>query len=111
MDIGAAKMRDISLAFLAGSAVSFAFIYPSIPTPKERADCQTYKVAHKTVTSYVLKPPPAPVPDPVVIKEACPQVTKTDENDSKPELTNTDETQKPRRHRRYRHHRVRSYWR
>lgn len=78
------------------------------PNPADRDACGTYKVINKVATSYVLKPPPAEV-----VYKACPQttekacVTKTPENDTQPELSNTDDTQKPRRHRR---HRVRRYW-
>jgi len=42
-------------------------------------------------TSYVLKAPPAPPAERVIVKEAC--VTKTPENVSKPETTNADDTQ------------------
>lgn len=69
--------------------------------------CETVKVRRQSVTAFVLKPPPAQPADPVIIKEACPRVSQTAENETQPELSNTSETQKPRR----RHKRGHRGWR
>ena len=94
----------IYLGIGALSGFCLNFYQSAIP---EKDDCFVYKVAHKSAVSYALKPPPAIAPDPVVIKETC--ITKTTENVTQPELTNTDDTQKPVKRRR--HHRYRKYWR
>lgn len=101
-------MRSSNAAFLAlGTFIGVGIVFYQVDAP--RADkCETYKVARKTVTSFVLKPPPSPPADPVIIKETCPRVSQNAENETQPELSNADETQKPRHHRR--HHRVRRYW-
>jgi len=80
----------------------------SMPPIMKSRNCETYRVSNKVATSYALKPPfvnPEPAKCPV-------QVTKQCENVSSPEVTNELETkdQEPRRHRRYRHHRTRAYW-
>jgi hypothetical protein len=79
----------------------------SVPIPSQGVKCQTYGVTHKVVTAYVLKPPPAPPPEHIVVKEACPQITERAENVSEPEISKADES-KPRKRR---HHRIRRYWR
>lgn len=76
------------------------------PLPGSINHCEVFKVAHKPVTAFVLKPPPAPAPIEHVVKEAC--VSPKPENVTQPELTIADDTQKPRRHRRHRRHR--RYW-
>ena len=101
-------MKPINAAYLAlGTFIGVGVVFYQIDTP--RADkCETYRVARKPVTAFVLKPPPAPPADPVIIKEACPRVSQNAENETQAELSNADETQKTRRHRR--HHRWRRYW-
>lgn len=100
-------MRPINAAYLAlGVFIGIGTIFYQVDTPK--ADkCETYRVSTKSVVSYALKPPPAPPADPVIIKEACPQVSKLPENETQPVLSNTDETPKPRR----RHRRWHRRWR
>lgn len=91
-----------------GVAVGLVLGFFAAPTPEQTDSCSVFKVDRKPVTSYVLKPPPAEV-----VYKACPQttekvcVTKIPENDTQPELSNANDTQKTRRHRR---HRVRRYW-
>lgn len=53
------------LAAIAGFAIAML----TAPMPTSKSDCGIQKVDQKTVTSFVLKPPPSPV-----IKEACPPV-------------------------------------
>ena len=96
-----------SILCTASAIVGGCLALTTTPLPQPNRDCAVYKVASKAVTSYVLKPPPAPPAEKIVVKEAC--VTKAPESDTQPESTNTDETQKKPRHRR--HHRVRRYWR
>lgn len=93
-----------------GIAVGAIGVLFTTPLPAARGDCAVYSVAHKVATSYVLRPPPSPPADPVIVKEKCPapSVSPKAENDTQPDLNATDDTQKPRRHRR---HRVRRYWR
>ena len=94
--------------FAAGAFIGTAIAMLAAPSVPPRSDCSLYKVDMRTVTSYALKPPPAEI-----VYKACPQttekacVTKAPENDTQPELSNADDTQKPRRHRR---HRVRRHW-
>ena len=99
--------RTYVIGFLcacAGAAVTMI----SAPNPADKDACGTYKVRNKVATSYVLKPPPAEV-----VYKACPQTTEKvcvspkPESDTQPDLSVTENTQKPRRHRR---HRVRRYW-
>lgn len=101
-------MKPINAAYLAlGTFIGVGVVFFQIDTP--RADkCETYRVARKSVTAFVLKSPPAPPADPVIIKEACPRVSQNAENETQADLSNADETQKPRRHR---HRRHRRYWR
>lgn len=87
----------------AGIGIGLAATLYDAETPDMSA-CQTYKVAAKPVTAYVLKPPPSPV-----IYKACPQVTqKVEPVAVEPQVVKQEEEPKPRRHRR---HRVRRYWR
>jgi hypothetical protein len=110
-------MRNVAY-LAAGMFIGVGIVFYQIDTPHS-VSCGTYKVASKIETAYVLKPPPAEV-----IYKACPQttekvyVTKTPENVTQSDLTNTSDTQvketpknehETRRHRR--HHRVRRYWR
>ena len=100
---------EVGLFLAFGVAVGFVVIVSS-PAIKQNDDCKVYKVDPKVVTSFVLKPPPAPEPERPVCPAApapkCEQVTPEADSVSKPELTNKDES-KPRR----RHHRYRRYWR
>lgn len=58
-------MNVVYLA-LAG-VVGFVAALVAAPLPANNVDCGVHKVDQKTVTSFVLKPPPSPV-----VKEACP---------------------------------------
>lgn len=93
---------------IAGFVGGMALVFYQADAPLKNG-CETYKIRAKPVTAYVLKPPPAPPADPVIIKEKCPVVLteseKVNTSDERVEEVNT----KPRRHRR--HHRVRRYWR
>jgi len=91
-----------------GVFIGVGALFYRIDTPRSEA-CQTYKVATKSVVSYALKPPPAPPPDPIIIKEKCPTPDNQKLSDEKPETIEQAED-KPRRHHR-RHNRVRRYWR
>lgn len=122
-------IKDPEIAILTTSGwvlagiMSIAFIYTSSPDLPDKKGCSLYKVDKRPVTAYVLKPPP-----PEIRYEACPQTTqkmnpfepspivqppkpsvspKTDD-DIQTNLSATDDTQKPRRHR---HRRYRRYWR
>lgn len=85
-----------------GTFIGVAIIFYQIDAPRSGA-CQTYKVATKSVVSYALKPPPAPTPDPIIIKEKCPVTDSQKLTDEKPETTEQAED-KPRHHRRHRRH-------
>lgn len=94
-----------------GIIIGAGLMMAAMPVPMQDIKCQTYGVSHKVATAYVLRPPPAEIR-----YEACPQTTKVEpcvlpkaENDTQPDLSVTDKTQKTRRH--MRHHRVRRYWR
>lgn len=89
----------------AGVAIGTIGVLLSTPLPAVRGDCAVYSVAHKVATAYVLRPPPSPALDPVIVKEKCP--TPAAEIVSEQAETKTEE--KPLRHRR--HHRRRAYWR
>ena len=94
-------MRDIAY-LAAGMFIGVGIVFYNVDTPRA-VSCGTYKVATKTETAYVLKPPPAQT-----IYQACPQVTQKVENVTEPEITKAEESKPTRRHRR---HRVRRYWR
>lgn len=98
-------MRVNNVAWVAlGTFIGVGIVFYQVDMPKH-SDCQTYRVASKTVTAYVLKPPPAEVR-----YEACPQTTVKAEPVSETIETKAEQPveEKPRRHRR--HHRVRRYW-
>lgn len=98
-------------AVIGGAAVSLFDI--SVDDKLEKLNrCVTYKVSNQTMTSYVLKPPPA-------TQAACPapQVQKEEPfkkavyvPDEPEETVVEKEISKPQRHHR-RHYRVRRYWR
>jgi len=98
--------RDCAYIALGVAIGVGAVIYQSSPAPAGL--CETYRVAHVPVTSYVMKQPPAP--DPVIIKEACPKVEQAAVDDEQPDLSAGDDVLKMRRHHR-RHWRHRRYWR
>ena len=103
-------MRDgpmPAILFGAGIIVGAGFMLVAMPVPGDNKSCLTMHVSKKVATAYVLRPPPAPEPEKIVVREAC--VTPKPENVTQPELTNTDDTQKPARHRK--RHRYRRYWR
>jgi hypothetical protein len=80
------------------------------PMPDAMHDeAKVLRVANKVRTAYVLKPPACePIEHVTIVKEAC--VSNSAENETQPESTNADETQKPR-HRRWRHmRRHRRHW-
>ncbi len=82
----------------AGVFIGVATLFYQIDTPRSES-CQTYKVATKSVVSYALKPPPAPPPDPIIIKEKCPAPDNLKLSDEKLETIEHAED-KPRRHHR-----------
>jgi hypothetical protein len=101
-------MRMNNYAYLAaGIAIGVAVVFYQVDTP--RADkCETYKVAAKVATAYVLKPP---AQEPTVIYKACPQTTENVDpvNTLEKRVEETPKNEhEPRRRRR---HRVRRYWR
>ena len=90
----------LMLALLAGAILCIA----TTPLPSPKNSCETYFVANKVATSYVLRPPQSePTSCP------APQLTKCPEPVSKEETTKEDDTtaEEPKRHRR----RYRRYWR
>ena len=91
------------------TAAFFGFLTASefAPMPKSKGDCSVFKVDHKPVTAFVLKPPPAPPAEHVVCPVAPKCEAQVTPEPEKVEATNTDDT-KPRRRR---HYRKRSYWR
>ena len=106
-DLIGGQMRELYLPIIifgAGVGLGCLITGAGTPVPKQSSSCVIPRVSTQTVTAYVLKPPPAPPAEKIVVREAC--VTPKPENVSQPELTNTDDTQtKPKR--RYRHHRYR----
>lgn len=96
---------ELGLAASMGAA-AVVLMYVAAPATQTQEDCKVYKVAPKAVISYVLRPPPAP---PTEIKQ-CPvvQAPKCEPVAQETETTNKDDA-RPRR--RYRHHRIRRYWR
>ena len=96
------------VALFAGGLLTFGIVVLSSgsPAPTSPVDCKVYKVDPQVVTSYVLKPPPAPEPEPRV----CP-VLPTPKCESVAPVAETEEkaAEEPKRHRR--HHRGRRRWR
>lgn len=79
----------------------------TVPIPKVKNSCETYTISRKEVTSFVLKPPHV---EPLICPPVatCPaQVTETPENVTKEEISKETDTKPTRR---YRHRRVRAYW-
>ena len=80
------------------------------PVPATLDNCKIYKVDTKAVTSYVLRPPPAPEPEPracpVLPTPKCESVKPDPVPEAEPEAKSDEE---PSRHRR--HHRGRRRWR
>ena len=93
-------------SFTAGALMGIATCIAMSPVAIPKDDCEIYRVSSKVATAYVLKAPPAPEPEKIIVKEAC--VTPAPENVSKPETTNADETQYKQRRR---HRRMRAIWR
>lgn len=102
-------------AVVGGGAV---LLFHEDPSAREdHRSCMTYKVSTRSVTSYVLKPPPAEV-----VYKACPQttslITKASDEVVKEEAKSNDEAksdeakeeEKPRR-KRHRHWRHWRHWR
>jgi hypothetical protein len=88
-----------------GVLIGVGIVFYQTDMPRSET-CETYKVARKVQTAYVLKPPAAEV-----IYKACPQTTKNVDsvNTSEKRVEETPKNEhEPRRHRR---HRVRRYWR
>ena len=56
-----------TIGLLTGAAITALFM----PNPQVKEDCSVYKIAREVQTSYALKPP-----EPVVVKEACPETPK-----------------------------------
>jgi hypothetical protein len=91
-----------------GLFVGAGCMIAATPSVTSREDCQTFKVKQKAVTAYVLKTPPAPPAEKVVVKEVCEPVSKKEEKINTTE-ERVNETDKPARH--HRRHRYRRYWR
>lgn len=102
--------RVYILSVMGAVCSGFVLAIFASPAPVSKGDCGVFKVNEKTVTSFVLKPPPSPAAEPAVCPVApkCEaQPTSLPETDSKANQTNADEA-KPKRHR---HRRYRAYWR
>lgn len=86
--------------------IGFGLAIAVAPVPEVKNECNVYKVAPKSVTSFVLKPPPA---TPAV----CPAVPKCEAQELKnqSEVVNEPETVKQEPKPRKRHRRIRRYWR
>lgn len=88
----------------AGVAIGTIGVLFATPLPAARGDCAVYSVAHKVATAYVLRPPPSPAPDPVIVKEKCPAPAVEVIN----ERAETKAEERPRKRRHHRRHR--RYW-
>lgn len=101
-------MKFSNAAYLAlGTFIGVGVVFYQVDMPKSD-ECQTFKVATKSVVSYALKPPPAPAPDPIIIREKCPTPDSQKLSDEKPETIEQAEDKPRRHHRHMRHHR--RYW-
>lgn len=89
----------LTAVFFAGCLAAFAVM----PDPPTRNECVTYKIAQKTATAFVLKPPP-PIEHVTVVKEACPMPQPAAEPVSETIETKAEEKPRHRRHRRHRRH-------
>jgi hypothetical protein len=97
------------MTFIAGSLIGGVITISTMPIPGPHNDCNVYKVAKKSVTAYVLKPPPSPPADPIIVKEKCPQVTPVTENVTQEQVAKEDDSKSTKRY--HRRHRIRRYWR
>ena len=85
-----------------GAAAGLLLAFVAAPIPSTVSECNVYKVSPKTVTSFVLKPPPSPVEH-----TACPVVQPPKCETPRVEEPVAEPVKEPRR----RHRRVRRYWR
>jgi hypothetical protein len=82
------------------------------PVVSNQKECKVYKVATEVRTAYVLKPPPAPAPERIIVKEEC-KIPVEKERVEETETTEKCEQVKPRRkyaNHRNRRHRRRWIW-
>jgi len=77
------------------------------------ADASKQKVERQTQIAYVLKPPPGPPPETIIVKESCPapvaQKCESSQVSEKAAEEETAEPQRKRRKHRYRHWRRRRW--
>lgn len=99
------------------SVIATVFIVSGVGAPKlkEPTDCGVEKIRQEIQTAYVLKPPPAPPPEQIIVKEACPAPQKVENQnpeqvDAREEETRekVQEARTTRKHR-YRHWRRRRW--
>jgi hypothetical protein len=83
------------------------------PLPAAPPGCGVQKVERQTQIAYVLKPPPAPPPETIIVKESCPapvaQKCESSQVSEKAAEEETAEPQRKRRKHRYRHWRRRRW--
>lgn len=92
---------DQPIPFMIGVGLGGLAAVTAMPAPMPKKDCETYTVANKLVTAYVLKPPHV---EPEIIHEKCPAPKVVEA----PRVEEPQVEDKPRRHRR---HRWRRHWR
>jgi hypothetical protein len=99
------------IIFGCGVALGGLITFTGMPVPKQNSSCVVPKVDVKTATAYVLKSP-APTVVPIETPAKCPAVSVSPkpENDTQKDLSVTDDTQTKPKRKRYRRHRIRSYW-
>lgn len=89
-----------------GMLIGIGIVFYDVDKPRSDT-CSTYKVRNKSVTAYVLKPPP-----PIITQAVCPaqkcEPVNVVEQKTEPENI---EDEKPKRRHRWSHRRVRRYWR
>ena len=106
--------KDATTLLVASSAasaiISFGLALVVAPMPETKQHCTLYKVDKRSETSFVMKPP----------ELVCPQTQKCEPTTISPEPTNVDSQKSTKetvdddpkpRHRRWRKHRIRRYWR
>ena len=103
------SMRMIVASCALTATIGWGVAIVTAPLPEAKNECNVYKVSPKTVTSFVLKPPPSPIEHAV-----CPEVPKCEQTESSKlsvETTETVQPEKPVQKKHYRHRRQRAYWR
>jgi hypothetical protein len=104
-----------NIVMITGAAIAGAFsmaLMVKEPVAANPENCKLYKVSTETRVAYVLRPPPAPPPEKIIVKEACAPVVQPEEaeNTATEKCEEKKNTSLRKRHRYgYRHRRWR--WR